>query len=67
MPRRLQSRSRSAHDSLDSRCPSASAINSLRPSARTPIITRQAHLVLLEADLEVDPVDPAVHVVGIGQ
>ena len=39
MPRRLQSRSRSAHDSLDSRNPSASAISSLRPSARTPIIT----------------------------
>jgi hypothetical protein len=28
---------------------------------------QQAHLVLLEADLEVDPVDPHVHVVGLGQ
>jgi hypothetical protein len=28
---------------------------------------QQAHLVLLEADLEVDPVDPQVHVVGLGQ
>ena len=39
MPRRLQSRSRSAHDSADSRNPSASATSSLRPSARTPMIT----------------------------
>ncbi len=39
IPRRLQSRSRSAHDSLDSRNPSARAISSLRPSARTPSIT----------------------------
>ncbi len=28
---------------------------------------QQAHLVLLKADLEVDPVDPAVHVVGVLQ
>ena len=39
MPRRLQSRSRSAHDSLDSWNPSAKAISSVRPSARTPSIT----------------------------
>ena len=39
IPRRLQSRSRSAHDSHDSRWPSAKAISSLVPSARTPIIT----------------------------
>jgi hypothetical protein len=28
---------------------------------------QQADLVLLQADLEVDPVDPQVHVVGVGQ
>ena len=28
---------------------------------------QQAHLVLAQADLEVDPVDPHVHVVGPGQ
>jgi hypothetical protein len=39
MPRRLQSLSRSAHDSELSRNPSASATSSLVPSARTPIIT----------------------------
>ena len=39
MPRRRQSRSRSAHDWCDSRNPSVSATSSLRPSARTPIIT----------------------------
>jgi hypothetical protein len=39
MPRRLQSRSRSAHDSDDSQNPSARATSSLRPSARTPMIT----------------------------
>jgi hypothetical protein len=39
IPRRLQSRSRSAHDSEDSRNPSASAISSFWPSVRTPIIT----------------------------
>src|SRR5664279_6189241 len=39
MPRRLQPRSRSSHDSIDSRCPSSSAMSSLVPSARTPIIT----------------------------
>jgi hypothetical protein len=38
IPRRRQSRSRSAHDSVDSRYPSASATSSLRPSARTPVI-----------------------------
>jgi hypothetical protein len=36
---RLQSRSRSAHDSLDSRNPSETAMTSFFPSARTPIIT----------------------------
>jgi hypothetical protein len=44
MPRRLQSRSRSAHDSEDSRCPSVSATSSLVPSARTPIITSRQTL-----------------------
>src|SRR5664279_2436479 len=39
IPRRLQSRSRSAHDSLDSRKPSETAMSSFFPSARTPIIT----------------------------
>ena len=39
MPRRLQSRSRSAHDALDSRNPSDTATSSLVASARTPIIT----------------------------
>jgi len=39
IPRRLQSRSRSAQDSDDSRKPSDKAISSLWPSARTPIIT----------------------------
>jgi hypothetical protein len=39
IPRRRQSRSRSTHDSVDSRYPSVSATSSLRPSARTPIIT----------------------------
>ena len=39
IPRRRQSRSRSAHDSVDSRYPSVSATSSFRPSARTPIIT----------------------------
>ena len=44
IPRRAQSRSRSAHDSADSRYPSASAMSSLRPSARTPIITSRHSL-----------------------
>jgi hypothetical protein len=44
LPRRLQSRSRSAHDSEDSRCPSVSATSSLVPSARTPIITSRQTL-----------------------
>jgi hypothetical protein len=39
IPRRLQSRSRSAHDSLDSRKPSETATSSFFPSTRTPIIT----------------------------
>jgi hypothetical protein len=39
MPRRRQSRSMSAHDSVDSRRPSASAISSLVPSTRTPSST----------------------------
>ena len=34
----------SAHDSADSRYPSASAMSSLRPSARTPIITSRHSL-----------------------
>src|SRR6185369_9150514 len=41
MPRRRQSRSRSAHDSVDSRYPSLMATSSLRPSVRTPIITNK--------------------------
>ena len=44
MPRRAQSRSRSAHDSADSRYPSARAMSSLRPSARTPIMTSRHSL-----------------------
>jgi transposase len=44
MPRRAQSRSRSAQDSADSRYPSARAMSSLRPSARTPIITSRHSL-----------------------
>ena len=36
MSRLRQSRSRSAHDSVDSRRPSASAISSLVPTSRTP-------------------------------
>ena len=44
MPRRLQSRNRSAHDSDDSRYPSDRALNSLRPSARTPIMTSRQML-----------------------
>jgi len=40
IPRRLQSRSRSAHDSVDSRWPSATATSSFLPSARTPTMTR---------------------------
>ena len=36
IPRRRQSRSRSAHDSVDSRYPSVNATSSLRPSVRTP-------------------------------
>jgi len=67
MPRRLHERSKSAHDWVDSRWPSSSVISSLVPSARTPDHHQQAHLVLLEADLEVDPVDPHVHVVGVLQ
>ena len=39
MPRRLRSRSRSAHDSVDSRWPSVMATSSLVPSARTPTMT----------------------------
>ena len=41
MPRRLRSRSTSAHDSVDSRNPSPTATSSLCPSARTPSSTRQ--------------------------
>jgi len=63
----LHERSRSAHDSDDSRNPSASAISSLVPSARTPIITSRHTLSCSRRDLEVDPVDPAVDVVGAGQ
>jgi hypothetical protein len=46
MPRRLQSRSRSAHDSLDSRNPSDKATSSFVPSARTPIITSRHNFVV---------------------
>src|SRR5512132_2833715 len=41
MPRRPRSRSSSAQSSVDSRVLSATATSSLRPSARTPTITRQ--------------------------
>src|SRR6266571_3979616 len=41
IPRRRRSRSSSAQSSVDSRVPSATATSSLRPSARTPTITRQ--------------------------
>src|SRR6266545_2793174 len=41
MPRRRRSRSSSAQSSVDSLVPSATATSSLRPSARTPTITRQ--------------------------
>src|SRR5665648_1001696 len=39
----------------------------LGPVGAHPDHDQQAHLVLLEADLEVDPVDPHVHVVAPGQ
>ncbi len=65
IPRRWHDRSRSAHDSVDSRNPSASATSSLRAVGADPDHHQQAHLVLLEADLEVDPVDPHVDVVGV--
>jgi len=39
IPRRRQSRSSSAQDSVDSRDPSASAMSSLVPSVRTPTMT----------------------------
>lgn len=39
MPRRLQSRSRSAQLAVDSRCPSTRATSSFFPSARTPTTT----------------------------
>jgi hypothetical protein len=39
-------------------------MSSFLGSARTPDHHQQAHFVLLEADLEVDAVDPAVDVVG---
>ena len=51
----------------DSRNPSASATSSLRAVGAHPDHHQQAHLVLLQADLEVDPVDPHVHVVGVRQ
>ncbi len=44
IPRRLQSRSRSAQDHSDSRYPSARATSSLRPSARTPTMTSRHSL-----------------------
>ena len=40
MPRRLSPRSTSAHDSVDSRCPSEIETSSLVPSERTPTMTR---------------------------
>jgi hypothetical protein len=40
-PRSRKFRSRSAHESVDSRYPSATATSSFRPSGRTPMITRQ--------------------------
>jgi hypothetical protein len=60
----LQSRSRSAHDSLDSRNPSGDGDELLLPVGADADHHQQAHVVLLEADLEVDAVDPATDVVG---
>jgi hypothetical protein len=67
MPRRLQSRSRSAHDSVDCAEPVGQRDQLLLPVGTDPDHHQQAHLVLLQPDLEVDPVDPAVDVVGVGQ
>ena len=56
MPRRLQSRSRSAHDSEDSR-PIGERDQLFGAVGTHADHHQQADLVLLQADLEVDPVD----------
>jgi hypothetical protein len=61
----LQSRSRSAHDSEDSRCPTAS--NEFFAAIRADTDHhQQADLALVQANLVVDPVDPDVDVIRVG-
>ena len=55
MPRRRQSRSRSAHDSVDSRSPSASAISSaLRTRAYSETFGRWHEWALRQRDFVID-------------
>ena len=64
IPRRLQSRSRSAHDSAGLAEPVGQRDQLLAAVGADPDHHQQAHLVLLQADLQVDAVDPHVHVVA---